>query len=38
MFTNEKALPDIVAYDLKVLFVGYNPGIQSAKNRASLCR
>ncbi len=31
MFTNEKALPDIVAYDLKVLFVGYNPGIQSAK-------
>jgi TDG/mug DNA glycosylase family protein len=27
----EKALPDIVAYGLKALFVGYNPGIQSAK-------
>lgn len=27
---SDKSLPDIVEYGLKVLFVGYNPGIQSA--------
>ncbi len=27
---NKNALPDVIAYRLRVLFVGYNPGIQSA--------
>ena len=27
----KKPLPDIVKYDLKILFVGYNPGIESAR-------
>jgi len=26
-----KSLPDILSYELKILFVGYNPGILSAK-------
>jgi TDG/mug DNA glycosylase family protein len=29
----EKPLPDIIAYDLKVLFIGYNPGILSSTIR-----
>lgn len=33
MNTNEKPLPDIIAEGLKILFVGYNPGITSAKNK-----
>ncbi len=32
-FYNEKPLPDILAPGLKVVFIGYNPGLLSAKNR-----
>lgn len=30
---NEKPLPDILATGLKVVFIGYNPGLLSARNR-----
>ncbi|WP_024832249.1 mismatch-specific DNA-glycosylase [Ruminiclostridium josui] len=32
-FYYEKPLPDILAPGLKVVFIGYNPGLLSAKNR-----
>ncbi|AOT68824.1 mismatch-specific DNA-glycosylase [Geosporobacter ferrireducens] len=31
--TNEKPLPDIIAENLDILFVGFNPGLQSAAQR-----
>lgn len=32
-FNREKPLPDILAPGLKVVFIGYNPGLLSARNR-----